>query len=142
MKKNLLIMFLFSFFSVIFISYTLYSLGIIANSKERYFYNQLAQVSKSSNKYFVLKELTNFKWDRVCIKTSYSPSEEAMFLNFYNQEKKVAVIKTMSTKCIKIFDNKWCGFSSEKECIDEDARFYLSSKKGFEDSKYIFINFF
>lgn len=75
------------------------------SSREAYFYDELAKKYKNNEQKFLLKDLTNFKWDNVKAYTSYSPCEEESYLKFYRYGIKVAKIMASS----ELFQKKVTG---------------------------------
>jgi hypothetical protein len=62
--------------------------GIIANQKERFFYNKLESFINSNKTEIPLKELTNFEWDYVCFINPYGGILNEKF-RYYKLDKKL-----------------------------------------------------
>jgi hypothetical protein len=99
--------------------------GIIANQKERFFYNKLESFINSNKTEIPLKELTNFEWDYVVIgeektKNDHFDNYKLYYdvVSFYNDDKLAKKINTSdlnSKKCCIYFVNE--KFPNEQKII-------------------------
>ncbi len=100
MKKIILRTFL-GFFILIFLvptscilhrklSHTEFYQDLMRSKEEKYFYQKLKEFKDSKKDSILLKDLTNFEWDEVCVAQTYSATEENSYAEFYLKNRKKA----------------------------------------------------
>lgn len=80
LKKIVLLSSLLAFVLLLWIGFIILSKkGYFLNKNEQYFYRKLSIISKNNSDIVLLKEVTSFEWDYVCVISSYDQERPKYF---------------------------------------------------------------
>lgn len=135
---------------VVIVIFSVYSVFSI-KSEEKEFYQKLAKVYHSKKEFDMIKNLTNFKWDRACSHGTYSPAEEPnSYIVFYsnNSDDEIKIYARSSYYGDLIKEDSYFSFSGiSSECSKElanimpDTKFSVESNEIYPSIKHYWIDF-